>query len=69
MVGVLGLLTGWVLLMPLLTMLFVMSGGPYQTWMGVFLGIAASFPLLVFMTLAGLAMIALSVRRLARPQD
>lgn len=69
MVGVLGLLTGWALLMPALLVAYVSLGFPYFTWMSFFLGIAASFPLFVLSTLGGLVMIGLSVRNLSRPPD
>lgn len=69
MLGVLGLLTGWALLMPLLMMVYITLGFPYFHWMSFFLGIAASFPLLVFSTLGGIAMIFFGVRNLSRPAD
>ncbi len=69
MVGVLGLLTGWALLMPALVALAVTLGFPYFGWMRFFLGIAASFPMLVFCTVAGVVMIFFSVRALSRPAD
>ncbi len=69
MVGVLGLLTGWALLMPALLAIYATLGFPYFRWMSFFLGIAASFPMLVFSTLAGLFMIFISVRNLTRPAD
>lgn len=69
MVGVLGLLTGWALLMPAILAVYVTLGLPYFRWMSFFLGIAASFPMLALMTLGGLVMIGLSVRRLTRPAD
>jgi hypothetical protein len=67
--GVLGLLTGWALLMPALLVLFLRLGGPYHPIMAPFLGIAVSLPLLGFATLGGLALIAVSVRRLSRNPD
>jgi hypothetical protein len=66
MVGVLGLLTGWALLMPALVALAVTIGFPYFGWMSFFLGIAASFPMLVFCTVGGVVMIFFSVRGLTR---
>ncbi|MBX3429056.1 MAG: hypothetical protein KF779_05715 [Hyphomonadaceae bacterium] len=69
MVGVLGLLTGWVLLMPALLAIYMMLGFPYFRWMSFFLGIAGSFPMLVLTAVGGLVMIALSVRSLTRPAD
>lgn len=69
MLGVLGLLTGWLLLMPAALLLYMTLGGPYQDWMGFFLGIAASLPMLVFLTLAGLFVLLLSARQLARQRD
>ena len=69
MAGVLGLLTGWALLMPGLLVIYMSAGFPHALWMSFFLGIAASFPLLVLTTLSGLAMIFFSVRILTRPID
>jgi hypothetical protein len=69
MVGILGLLTGWALLMPAFLMLFLSFGGPYQRWMSFFLGISASIPMLAFMTIGGLVVIAFSVRQLAKRAD
>jgi len=69
MVGVLGLLTGWALLMPGILVLYMQLGFPYARWMSFFLGIAVSFPLLVLCTLCGMAMIFFSVRSLTRPAD
>lgn len=69
MVGVLGLLTGWALLMPGIILVYVSLGLPYFRWMSFFLGIAASFPLLALMTIVGFTMIAFSVRALSRPAD
>jgi hypothetical protein len=64
-----GLLTGWALLMPGILVLYVSMGLPYARWMSFFLGIAASFPLLVLCTLGGFATIFFSVRSLTRPAD
>lgn len=64
-----GLLTGWALLMPGILVLYVSMGLPYARWMSFFLGIAASFPLLVLCTLSGFATIFFSVRSLTRPAD
>lgn len=69
MVGVLGLLTGWALLMPALVALAVTLGFPYFGWMSFFLGIAASFPMLVLSTAGGVVMIFFSVRALSRGAD
>jgi len=66
---VLGLLTGWVLLTPLALVIFLQLGGDYQDWMAPAAGIAVSVPMLGFFSLAGIALIAISVRGLARPQD
>jgi len=67
--GVLGLLTGWVLLIPALLVFFLQLGGGYHPLMAPFLGMAASLPLLVFLTLSGLILIGLSVRQLSRPPE
>lgn len=67
MVGVLGLLTA--LLMPALVALAIGLGFPYFGWMSFFLGIAASFPMLVFSTVGGVVMTFFSVRALSRQAD
>lgn len=67
--GVLGLLTGWALLMPALIVLWLRLGGPYLSWMAPFVGIAVSVPMLGFLTLGGIAVMALSVRHLSRKLD
>lgn len=66
---VFGLLTGWVLLAPLALVIFLRVGGQYQDWMAPAAGIAISVPMLGFFTLAGIVLIAISVRGLARPAD
>lgn len=66
MLGVLGLLTSWVLLAPALVLCYALIGGGYALWMAPFLGIASSLPLLGFFTLGGGVLMAWSVRRLAR---
>jgi hypothetical protein len=55
--------------MPGILVLYVTLGLPYFRWMSFFLGIAASFPLLAFMTIGGVVMIAFSVRTLSRSAD
>ena len=67
--GVLGLLTGWALLMPALIVLWLRLGLPYMSWMAPFVGVAASVPMLGFFTLGGIAVMALSVRQLSRKPD
>jgi len=66
LVGILGLLTSWALMAPAAVLLFLQLGGPYQNWMAPLLGIAASLPLLIALTLGGFAMMFLSVRRMSR---
>ncbi len=68
MLGVLGLLTGWALLIPGAVVLWIGLGGKPMAWMGPFLDIAASAPTLGFCTIGGLAAIAWSVARLSRPE-
>jgi len=51
---------------PAVVLLFLQLGGPYQSWMSPLLGIAASLPLLIALTLGGVAMMFLSIRRLSR---
>jgi len=67
--GVLGLLAGWAMLTPAIVLVFVQLGGGYHPLMAPFLGMAASLPLLIFLTLGGIALIGLSVRGLSRPPD
>ena len=67
--GVLGLMTGWALLMPAFVLLYLQLGGGFQLWMAPFVGIAASVPMLAFLTLGGIAVMALSVRHLSRKPD
>jgi hypothetical protein len=69
MLGVLGLLTGWVLISPALIVLYLQLGLPYQTWMAPFAGIAMSVPMLGFSTVGGIAMIVWSVIQLTRRED
>lgn len=68
MLGVLGLLTGWALLMPLVVLLLTLVG-VRMDWMIPFLGIAASAPMLGFCTAGGIGLIAWSVGNLAKPKD
>jgi len=69
MLGILGLLTGWILLTPILVVFWLRLGLPYMEWMAPFGGIAISVPMLAFSTLAGIALIARSVRSLAQRDD
>ena len=67
--GILGLLTGWVLLLPLLVMIYLQLGGPPFPILWPFAHIAASVPMLGFSTFAGIAVIFFSIRSLTRPED
>jgi hypothetical protein len=69
MLGVLALLTGWALLLPLILVIFVRLGGPYAHWMSIFIGIAASAPLFAFSCIGGVAMIVVGVRQLAQGSE
>jgi hypothetical protein len=69
MLGIVGLLTGWALLSPLLVVIYLRLGFPYMQWMAPLAGIAVSVPMLAFMTIAGLVMIAWSVGKLTRRED
>ncbi len=69
MLGVLGLMTGWLLLMPLLVFIYVQLGGPYITILAPFAHIALSVPMLGFCTIGGITLVAWSVRRLARGNE
>ena len=66
MVGVLGLLTGWVLLLPALVTVYLLLGGQPFPLIWPIVTIAGSVPVLGFSTIAGIVVIFLSVRRLAR---
>jgi hypothetical protein len=66
MLGVLGLLTGWVLLLPALVVIYLRLGGyPFPVLWPV-ITFAASVPMLGFSTLAGIVLIVFSVRSLTR---
>ncbi|MBY0568006.1 MAG: hypothetical protein K2P70_11865 [Hyphomonadaceae bacterium] len=67
--GVLGLLSGWALLMPLVVVILLWAGVPPMDWMEPFAGIAVSVPMLAFCSVGGLVLIGLSVRSLARRED
>jgi hypothetical protein len=69
MLNILGLLTGWVLLAPLLFVIYLWAGGPYIHWMAPLAGIAVSIPVLAFSTVAGIALMFFSARGLARRPD
>ncbi|MBN8606978.1 MAG: hypothetical protein J0L81_08685 [Caulobacterales bacterium] len=69
MLGIVGLLTGWALLCPLLVAIYLRLGFPYMAWMAPLAGIAVSLPMLAFMTIAGLIMIAWSVGKLTTRED
>jgi hypothetical protein len=69
MLGVLGLITGWLLLMPLLALIYVKLGGPYLPILDPFAHIALSVPMLGFCTIGGIALVVWSVRRLARGNE
>jgi hypothetical protein len=66
MLGVLGLLTGWVLLIPLLVVIYLQLGGPPFRFLWPIITFAASVPMLGFSTIAGIVLIAFSVRSLTR---
>jgi hypothetical protein len=66
MLGVLGLLTGWVLLVPALVTLYLWLGGAPFRFLWPIMSFAASVPMLGFSTIAGIALIFFSVRSLTR---
>ncbi len=68
MLGILGLFTGWALLMPLVVLLLTLAGIRME-WMLPFLQIASSAPMLGFCTVGGIGLIAWSVGNLAKPKD
>jgi|GEM_PF-3440917 len=69
MLRLLGLLTGWVLLLPLALVFYLQLGGPFLPWMAPVAGIAVSVPMLGFFTLAGAAIIFFSVRAYSQARD
>lgn len=69
MLRLLGLLTGWVLLTPLLLVIYLRLGGPFFDWMTPVAGIAVSVPMLGFFTLGGIAMIFFSVRAYSQARE
>lgn len=69
MLGIVGLITGWALLLALLVFFYLRLGLPFMDWMGPFIHIAASAPMVDFSTVAGLAMIAWSVGKLTKRED
>lgn len=69
MLGVVGLLTGWALLLPMFVLVYLRLGLPYMDWMAPPLGIAASAPMLGFCTLGGILMMAWSIGKLTKRED
>ncbi|PZO52323.1 MAG: hypothetical protein DCF16_09700 [Alphaproteobacteria bacterium] len=69
MLGVLGLLTGWVLLIPALVVVYLRLGGPPVPVLWPVITFAASVPMLAFSTIAGITLVVLSVRSLTRPSE
>ena len=66
MLGVLGLFTGWVLLIPLLVVFYLQLGGPPFRFLWPIITFAASVPMLGFSTITGIVLIVFSVRSLTR---
>ena len=66
MLGVLGLLTGWALLLPALVVVYLQLGGRPFPILWPIIHIAASVPLLAFSTIVGIALIFFSIRALTR---
>jgi hypothetical protein len=66
MLGVLGLLTGWVLLIPAFVVLYLQLGGPPFRFLWPIITFAASVPMLGFSTIAGIVLIFFSIRSLTR---
>jgi hypothetical protein len=69
MLGVLGLLTSWLMLASLILVLYLRLGGPYFDWMAPFTGVAVSVPVLGFSTVGGIALMIWSVRQLTKPEE
>jgi hypothetical protein len=69
MLGVLGLLTGWVLLIPAFVVLYLQLGGPPFRILWPVITFAASVPMLGFSTIGGIALIVFSLRSLMRRPD
>jgi len=66
MLGVLGLLTGWLMLVPALVVIYLQLGGPPFRFLWPVITFAGSVPMLGFSTIAGLALIFFSIRSLTR---
>ena len=64
--GVLGLLTGWVLLLPAFVVIYLQLGGPPFGVLWPIIHIASSVPMLGFSTIAGIAVFFFSIRSLTR---
>lgn len=69
MLGILGLLTGWVLLIPALVVVYLRLGGQPFPVLWPIITFAASVPMLGLSTIAGVTLIVLSVRTLTRPAE
>jgi hypothetical protein len=66
MLGILGLLTGWMLLLPALVVVYLQLGGQPFPLIWPIVTFAASVPMLAFSTIAGIVTIFFSVRSLTR---
>jgi hypothetical protein len=66
MLGVLGLLTGWALLIPALAVIYLRLGGYPFPVLWPIITFAASVPMLGFSTVAGIVLIVFSIRSLTR---
>jgi hypothetical protein len=66
MLGILGLLTGWLLLIPAFVLIYLQFGGPPLRFLWPVMSFASSVPMLGFSTIAGLALIFFSIRSLTR---
>ena len=69
MLGVLGLMTGWALLLPAFVAIYLQLGGRPFGILWPIIHMASSAPLLAFSTIAGAAVIFFSIRSLTRRSE
>lgn len=72
MARVVGILVGLVLLLPAAIVIFIRSGGDpnlVPLWLAAVAHIAYSIPMLALFSIAGVAVIALSIRAMLRDRD
>lgn len=69
MLPILGLLTGWAMLIPVLVVIYLRLGGPLYSWMWPIVTFAASAPIVAFSTTVGVTLIFLSGRKLTHRDE